>query len=237
MLLQKSAKKAGVKLDFDPTKQNLVKLYVYALEMGINAQIRKAMDERAEKTAASIPIRYGKTSIVVDTSKSMFGSDKQKNRPIAVALSMRDILAANSDESFVFATNGEFKHSGMIKPSGETSLANALVKAVKKEPDVVYIITDGYENAPAGRVNEVIKRIREMGINTPIYQVTPVMASESLGKEGAIRRLSKDIEPMPVSNPESIGLAMVRAAIGSDLEQGLKGLLSVALPMLERKVS
>ncbi len=236
MLLQKSAKKAGVEINFDPTKQNLVKLYVYALEMGINKKIRDAMDQRAKKVAASIPIRYKNVGIVVDTSASMFGSDKQKNRPLAIALTMRDILSANADNSISLATNGEFDNKGMIKASGETSLANTLVDVVKQEPDVVYMITDGYENAPAGRVNEVIKVMRKINIDTPIYQVTPVMASETLGKIGSTRRLSDDIEPMPVSNPESIGLSMVRAAIGSDLEQGLKGLLNVALPMLEMEI-
>jgi hypothetical protein len=93
------------------------------------------------------------------------------------------------------------------------------------------MITDGYENAPAGRVNEVVHAVRNMGISTPIYQVTSVIGAESSG----VRKLSDKICPMPVSKPSGIGLSLVRAAIGNDLKNGIVGLLATARPLLEGK--
>ena len=150
----------------------------------------------------------------------------------AIALAMRDILQASAlKASVTVPTSGDFDDMGMVKPSGDTELAQALITVLKSEPDVVYILTDGYENAPAGRTNEVIRAVRKLGIDTPVYQVTPVIGSESAG----VRRLSSSISPMPVSKPEGIALSMVRAAIGQDTERGILGLLRIALPKLESR--
>jgi len=234
LAVQRSAKKAGVKVDLDPTKQDIVKLYVYALEMGMTREIRKALDEKAKKIANTYPAHYGHIGIVLDTSGSMSGSNQQKNRPMAIALAMRDVLACTATEdAFVATTGGETDRYGMVHPSGETELAEALLEVLEQEPDVVYMITDGYENAPAGRVHETIGRLREIGIETPIYQITPVMAAEAVGKKGAVRQLSSMVSPMPVSSPTAIGMGMVRAAIDNDLEVGLESLMGFARPLLE----
>jgi hypothetical protein len=106
---------------------------------------------------------------------------------------------------------------------------------LEDEPDVLYLITDGYENAPAGRTAEVISRLRKMGIDTPIYQIVPTMAAESAGRQGAVRKVSEDVAPMPVSRPEGIGVSMIRAALSNDIENGIKGLLGRTIPLLEAR--
>jgi len=137
---------------------------------------------------------------------------------------MKDVLAASAEKATIVATNGTFDKYGMIETSGSTSLADALLEVVEQNPDAVYMLSDGYENAPAGRVNEVINALRDMDVDIPIFQISPVMSVESAG----IRSLSDSIEPLPVSKPEGIGLSMIRAAISQgELEQGIAGLLDI----------
>jgi hypothetical protein len=230
LALQRSARRQQVELTFDPSRLDLVKLYVHALECGMTAEVRAALDARARRVAAALPLRYRRVGIVLDTSASMAGTDQAKNRPLAIGLAMRDVLAASATEAAtVRATRGDFDALGLVRPAGDTALAEALVEAVAEEPDAVYLITDGYENAPSGRVDEVVRALRGLGVHTPVYQVTPVLAGETAG----VRALSAAVAPLPVANPEALGLALVRAAIHQDVEQGIAGLLRLTLPLLE----
>jgi hypothetical protein len=230
LAMQRTAARQQVELDFDPTRQDIVRLYVYALECGMTPEIRAALDDKARRIAATFPLRYPRLGIVVDTSESMYGTDQARNRPLAIALAMRDILAAAATaEAVVKASQGEFDALGLIRPAGDTLLAPALVEVAEQAPDAIYLITDGYENAPSGRVDEVLHALRELGMMAPVYQVTPVLAGETAG----VRTLSPLVAPLPVARPEGLPLALVRAAINQDIEQGIVGLLRLTLPLLE----
>lgn len=241
----RSAADRGVNVGFDPSKQDLVnlyvyamvKLYMYAMEVGMTADIREGMNRKAKKIARELPLgfRFGRVGIVVDNSESMKGGGQSKNRPMAIALAMRDVISACARESFVFATNGEFDEMGTAKLGGSTSLAEGLISAIEAGAEVVFLITDGYENAPAGRVDEVIRRLREIGIETPVHQITPVMAAESMGRVGATRQLSDKVAVMPVTKPEDVGLSLVRAALASDVESGIRQLIEASIRLVESK--
>lgn len=229
--VQKSADKAGVKIDFNPASADLVSLYVYALETGkMDAALRRAMDKKAEQIARTFPFRYEKVSIVVDCSGSMFGTEQAKNRPMAVSLAMRDVIANTATQASVEHT-GEVDGFGLASPSGDTSLAEYLVAALESEPDAVFLLTDGYENAPAGRVDEILNIARELGVETPVYQITPVMAAE----KASIRTLSSKVSAMPVTRPEALGMSAMRAALEQDVQAGITCLVSTTMPLLEKK--
>lgn len=238
MVVQRQAKKAGVQVDFDPTKQDAVKLYKYAFEEGMTNAIQDALLDKARNAASCLPFSYRNVGIVLDASASMFGKQDNKLQPMAVALATRDMLVAlaSRDESsratVEVCGRGSVGSNGLINPSGETNLAKALVKVMKEQPEAVFIISDGYENAPAGRVNEVIGQLRKLGIETPIFQLTPVMAAESAG----IRSLSDGLTPMPVARPDAMGIAFVRGLLEQDIERGLSALASTALPRINAEI-
>jgi hypothetical protein len=228
---QRSAQRRDVELAFDPSKADLVRLYVYALECGMTAEVREALDAKARRVVGGFPpaLRYERVGVVVDTSESMAGTGQGKYRPLAVALALRDILAATArHQAVVRATAGVFDEGGLARPQGETSLAEALLDVIGQGPDALYLLTDGYENAPSGRVDEVIRALRGLGVATPVYQVTPVLAGET----GGVRSLSGLLAPIPVSRPEGLPLALVRAALTQDIEKGIQGLLELTKPRL-----
>lgn len=228
--VQKTAKAANVEIKFDPRDYDSVKLYVYAFEMGLTPELERALKAKAREAANGLPISYKKIGVLVDASQSMFGHETQKLRPMAVALATRDMLREAADKAVVKYAGGA-ESNGLTFPCGYTSLAKGLVDLLKEDVEAVFVISDGYENAPAGRFDEVVRAARKMGVNTPIYQFNPVASAEASG----VRELSKDVKALPINKPEAIGLTMIRSMFELDLQRGVSGLLNLALPQLEQR--
>jgi len=231
--VQKNAAKHGVTVDFDATKQDVVTLYIHSYANGntITPEIMSVLKRKAEQSAKSTPIAYETVGILVDGSVSNSGSDTQKLRPIATSLAIRDLLVATSKKSFIEYAGGEVTEEGLVIPSGETNLAKGLIKILKQKPDAIFILSDGYENAPAGRVNEVIEAVRKMKNETPIFQISPVLSGEVAG----VKKLSEKISALPVSKPEAIGFSMVKAMLEQNVRDGVIGLFNITLPKIELK--
>lgn len=222
MTKQREFKEAGVEVHFDPRGMSAVDLYIYAYSQGLTDEIHEAMNEKAVKMAKSLPFRYANAIIVMDGSRSMYGSTTQKLRPAAIASALRDALATSTNSPFWSRSPQR-----LFTPVGDTALAEDLVKAFQMNPDAVYIITDGYENAPAGRVAEVMDRVRRMGITTPVYQFTPVVAAEAQ----SVRSLSEFIEVIPVSsNLESVSNHFILSLVRQNLAAGLTAIAERVLP-------
>lgn len=229
--IQRAAKEAKVEVKLDPNDYDSVRLYVYAFEMGMTPDIERALKEKAKEAADGLPVKYKSIGILLDASQSMFGHETQKLRPMAVALATRDMLKAAADRAEVYYVGGAQQDHGIVFPSGYTSLAKGLVALLKRNVECVFVISDGYENAPAGRFDEVVRAARKMGITIPIYQVNPVASAEAKG----VRELSKEVSALPINKPESIGLTLLRSMFELDLDRGVAGLLGLTLPLLENK--
>lgn len=229
MRVQRKAQEAGVEVEVDWKKQDAVPLYLYAYERGMTAEIQQALEYKAEIAAAGLPISFEKLAIIVDYSDSMRGSKTQKLRPMACAMATRDMLMKATDTWDVFATAHPGGRPTLPRPNGHTDLATSLVRALKAKPDAVAMITDGYENAPAGGVDQVMSVARRLGVETPVYQLTPVMSAET----ASIRKLSGLISAMPVYEPKSLGVGLLKSAFEASLEQGVQALLNTVMPLLE----
>lgn len=226
--VQRSAKAAGVKVDMDPTQYNPVDLYLYAFAMGMTSEISDALAIKARKLAAGFPAHYGKVAIIVDASASMAGDITQPLRPMACALAMRDMLECVGDDYSTVYVGGNSLTGHLIQPSGDTALADRLVEVLSEDakPDCVFVLSDGYENTPAGRFAEVVKEVREIGIDTPIYHLNPVFAAETKG----CRELApQQVNTLPVKSPEGLGTTIIRGLVETDPIRGINALVRLAL--------
>lgn len=231
--VQKRAKAAGVDVKLeqaDMLAQDAVRLYVYAFETGMTEQVREALRAKADRAAQQFPAKFGRLAVIVDTSASMHGDKTQALRPMAATLAIKDMLVRCADERVVFYPGVGESEPGMdprlIQPSGDTSLADALVDALCTNPDVVFVLSDGYENAPAGRFAEVVDQVRELGISVPIYHLNPVMAAEAKG----VRQLAEGKVPtLPARDASSLGPGMVRGLIETDPVKGVNALIRLVL--------
>ncbi len=242
-VVQKRVKEAGGKVEMNPLDYDAVELYIYAFEVGADSEILKALDKKAKDAANLLPVSYDKLAIIVDASKSMEGSKEQPMRPLATTLSIRDMLQKSAIETRTLYCGGLIKdtcpsdmdmRSGfdaemrIVKPAYETELAQLLLDALVYEPDAVYVISDGYENSPAGRFGDVLRKAREIGIDVPVIHCNPVFASET----GSVRALCEGIEKvttLPVRSPMAMGSGIIRGLIESDPRRGLNSILRIAL--------
>lgn len=240
-VVQKRVKAAGGKVEMNPLDYDAVELYIYAFEVGADADILNALDKKAKDAAKLLPVSYDRLAIIVDASKSMEGSKEQPMRPLATALSIRDMLQKSAVETRILYCGGlvnDTRPSNMemhsdaemkiVKPAYETSLAQLLLDALVYEPDAVYIISDGYENSPAGRFGDVLRKAREIGVDVPVIHCNPVFASET----GTVRALCEGIEKvttLPVRSPTAMGTGIIRGLIESDPRRGLNTILRIAL--------
>jgi hypothetical protein len=117
----------------------------------------------------------------------------------------------------------------LVRPSGDTSLAEGLLSLLESVPEAIFVLSDGYENRPAGRFAEVVAELRRMGDTTPIYHVSPVFAAEASG----VRELCPGLVPtLPVSRPEALGIGMIRGMLSADPARGIASLVKLALPSI-----
>ncbi len=222
--LQRKAREANVEVEFDPANYDAVRLYVYAYEMGLTDEIRDELTRKAKSVAVRLPVRFEHAGVLLDVSASMMGHETQAMRPMSVASALRDVLAETADRSTIVTSDGRIGQAAeLIEPVGDTSLAAGLITLLKHEPDVVFVLTDGYENAPAGQFAEVVRAVRRIGIETPIHQFSPVFAAETHG----VRSLSDAVPGLPVSKPEAIGLGLLKALFEADVDRGVAALLQV----------
>lgn len=236
-LVQRKAKSVGIEVSFNPMARTAVELYILAFADGMTPAIKAAIKTKGKAGARQLPIRYGKVGVLVDDSFSMTGSKEQKLRPMAAALAMKDVLINTGDTAVVTTASGRgiTEKDLLLRPVGSTDLAMALVELIEADVETVFIVSDGYENAPSGRVNEVMRLLDKIGSTTPVYHINPVIAAESGGN---LRTLSDRIPTIPAGNPENLALTMVRALIEADTQRGLEALAVMTLPKLTtRKLS
>jgi hypothetical protein len=100
-------------------------------------------------------------------------------------------------------------------PVGATDIASALISAARFQPQVIIIITDGYENVQSGDTELVVRGLRSLGLDMPIYQIAPLFTSaEDLSQ----RQLGESIEVIPIVHEDGVReiIARILLASGAD---------------------
>lgn len=219
--VQERAEKVGVQVDVDLNHYDMVKLYLYAYKRGMTEEIRNILNSKARKNAALALHNYDKIGIIVDASKSMEGDKTQELRPIATALAIRDTLHSAQNTSSEFVSAGKMREDGLIMPNGPTSLYRELLDLLRQPLDAIYVISDGYENAPQGLFGAVLEAARRIGVETPVYQINPVFAAETR----STRKLCEDVTVLSGNNPETMfGMANIQQLLQEDPYRGIEAL-------------
>ncbi|MGC0422417.1 hypothetical protein [Embleya sp. AB8] len=220
---QRQAARAGVTVEVDLSRYDAVRLYLYAFATGMTDDVADALDRRAAATAAGLDLAGRRIALVLDGSASMRGGAEQPLRPIATVLALRDALRAAAGECHDVWIGG-VPDGRLVHPAGATSAAEGLVAALRTGAELIVVIGDGYENAPAGRFAQVLDAARTLGVAVPVVQLSPVLAAEAAG----LRGYAPGLPLAPVHRPEALELAWCRLMLTTDPVAAVPALLRLA---------
>lgn len=203
--LETAAKKSGVKkFTVNYMKQELYDLWkaFYHKLMSGNFDniddIEAAIIDKSEKAAK---INIGECVIVIDASRSMFGSDERPLHPFLTSLCL---VATLDNVKDVFYVGGKVvkaptkSESNVLIPHNATPLWKGLVDAVATGVQNIVVISDGYENEVKGMFEHAYNHFRNQEIDFKVLHLNPVFAADA--QRGSARKLAADVEPMPLAD-------------------------------------
>ncbi|MDY7230591.1 hypothetical protein [Hyalangium rubrum] len=187
MRLQGSAARTkGVELSVDLSRVPLTKLALYALSLAPAARLERreelhaALSQATARTLGRAPLALGRVAAVLDNSYSSSGSNEKRRRPLGVALAAHYLLSAAAREYRAFWTS-RVEDPLLVGARGQTDLSAPLLDALEWAPDLVVVVSDGYDNGPPNAVAELTRIFRtklDPGRRTSIIHANPVFDSE-----------------------------------------------------------
>mgnify|MGYP006272898101 CR=1 FL=1 len=198
---QNTAQRAGENVSTNFKQYKPIELNKY-LRVTSEVETPKQVFEAAcKKQSNKIPFRFGKISIVLDNSHSGYSSEEKKNHAVACNESVAHVLKNLAEECKIHSTPDD--KDFLAKPIGDTNIATALVEALKDEPEIVFILSDGYENSPAGATDQVIHAYYQKvdkSKKTLVVHINPVFDP----KTGDVRKLSEYISTFGIRDEENL---------------------------------
>ena len=208
--MQSAAKRVGGKIKVDYKKQDIYDLWKILYHKVLTGEkddvelIFKALNEiKLDK------VDIGETVIIIDASKSMYGSDQRPLHPFLTALSISAMIEnvkaviyiggkLTSVETEVTQTEIGWQGTSIIIPSGGTPLWRGLIDAVITGIKNIVVISDGYENSVKGTFDLVYKHFKNAGYDFNLTHINPVFAADA--QKGTVRRIAEEINPLPITD-------------------------------------
>lgn len=138
---------------------------VHLYRGGSSPELERAVEAYVEAAARPLPYFEGKVAVVLDASASTRGYGEREYCAIAQSVAFQRVLQRRCDRLEVFPVGG----SGTLpQPQGPSDLAMATIAAIESQPDLVAIVSDGYENTYPGDLARVTATFTQLGIQTPV---------------------------------------------------------------------
>ncbi|HEU4408986.1 MAG TPA: hypothetical protein VFS43_27245 [Polyangiaceae bacterium] len=184
-----SAEALGRAYAIDPRSLPLTKLASYALSLPPGERQKRAAEldawlaAAAKRAARRAGASFGRVACVLDRSYSSSGSSDKRKRPLALALAVSRFLREASSAYAAFWT-AQTDDELCVTPLGATDLATPLLDALAWGPELVVVVSDGYENDPPGAAGDVVRVAREKLGAPPVVHLNPVFEARSFAPRG-----------------------------------------------------
>jgi hypothetical protein len=233
--LQGSTQKAGIEVKIEPHRLSLTKLALYLLSLDLEtrqakrAELEPAFQSSANQILKRSPIKLKKVSAVLDRSYSSSGSNEKRRRPLGIALALHYLLAQSAEEYRAFWTL-PVSDPLLVTPKGQTNIANPLLSALAEQPDLIVIVSDGWDNDPPGATQEILRVYRQkldpQG-KTAIVHFNPVFTADNY----QLKHLSSLIPTVGIREAEDLPILLefARFAGGNGTISELEDYLSVRI--------
>lgn len=158
--LQGSANRADTEIKVDWHRLPLTKLALYVLSLAERGEeLEAALIQSARITLKKAPLQLKRVAAVLDCSYSSSGSSEKRRRPLGIALAVHYLLQAAAEEYQAFWTI-PVSNPLQVTARGQTDLATPLLAALSQKPDLIAIISDGWENDPPCGAAEILRVYR-----------------------------------------------------------------------------
>ncbi|MGV9384425.1 vWA domain-containing protein [Nonomuraea sp. NPDC003707] len=157
---------------------------VHLYRGGPAAELRPALAGYVAEATRGLPRLAGHVAVVLDTSGSMRGYGDREWAVMSQAAALRLVLAEVCERLTVVETGEVCERLTVIETAeapevrerltagetvdGATDLATRLLDALDTRPDLVVIVTDGYENVLPGDLARVAATLPRAGVTTPV---------------------------------------------------------------------
>jgi hypothetical protein len=205
----------------DLSRHNLTRLAIYFLSLHRSereqrfTELDAAMRNAARRIAGRSSVRLGHVALVADNSYSASGSRDKGPRPLALALATHYLLHEAASRS---STHWVTPVASMVelRASGHTDLATPILAALADRPDLLVVLSDGYDNDPPGGAGEVLRVFRERldpEHRVSVLHLSPVYDADTY----TLRALHPTIPTLGIRDAENIPtlLTFARFADGS----------------------
>jgi len=208
----------GTAVAFDAARLSPTRLASYVLSLSPaeraarRDELTAALQAAAARAVQRTNARLGKVACVLDRSWSSSGSSEKRRRPLAVALATSWFVRAAASEHRAFWTQPT-PDELLVDAVGQTDLVTPLLAAMAWRPDLVIIVSDGFDNDPPGTAGELLAIARARGLCPFTLHVNPVFDDVSLGP----RPLGAAVPTMGIRDAEDLPTAI---AFGAYAEGG-----------------
>ncbi|WP_299461638.1 vWA domain-containing protein [uncultured Microscilla sp.] len=139
--------------------------------------------------ASKIPHWDAKVALVLDASYSMLGFGARMYNNLSIATALTQVLEKRTSELTIVQV-GNQQTTDFPQAQGVTTLAEGILEAMEHQPDVVLVISDGYENVEQGDAEMVLRGLKNLGVETPFVHILPAFTvreayehRQALGKD------------------------------------------------------
>jgi hypothetical protein len=178
------------RLDLDPggerpavvtatNRGDLAATLVHRFRGGDSPELDTARERYLAAAAAAVPHFPGRLALVVDRSVSMNGYGDREWAVRSQVAALELVLARRCGALLTVSTGG-----------AGTDLAGGVIAALRERPDLVAVVSDGYENIYPGDLARVVATLPRLGIDTGVVFCA---ATFSHSDDLALRRPAPDL--------------------------------------------
>ena len=227
--VQRRAGKAGVIVEMDLSKQSTINIFQILREEGERTGSLAKFESSCKNEASKLfkHFDFKNVKIVLDNSGSMYGSEEKKYHPISVGEAIANVLKYLSDESEIISVPNE--GSFLSDVDGESNIADGILKALEdidlEKDNLIIIISDAYENAPAGLSNQILtvfKKKIDKKEKTVIIHLNPVFAPEAED----IKKLSEVIQTFGIRDTRQLFIVLLLALIRNKKDKKIRQIIN-----------
>lgn len=135
---------------------DLAATLVHRFRGGASAELDTALEHYVTAAAADVPAFPGSLALVLDVSGSMRGYGDREWAVLSQVHALRAVLQRRCARLSVTPVEGA------------TDLATGVLDALGTGPDLVAVVSDGYENVLAGDLARVCATLPRAGVRTPV---------------------------------------------------------------------